>query len=317
MSERLTVSYFEPQFHSTVTMWPPSFREEAEAHMADISAKGFDEVIICVTEPDIKIAARTGLLVNTVQAAKDNGLLVTADPWRVGGIFGGEGMSMYEQNGGKPCICEPELENLLLNWLDTVAEAGVQRVFWDEPELSCEDHNLSLELIDRFSQEAVSRGINWNASCIRSRDASIDLSGEVASMIAINEIAVAPYPFHPLNNGVKKTADEVIKGIAPWFQRIKSSADAHNVQAQAWLQGFNISRENMPVLERYMQEIEKAGIGNIAVWGYNACASVTHLNPPSAESPEIVWAKICQLMTESRQAAQHTKTQILAGTSAS
>lgn len=300
MTKRRTVSYFEHQFHSTAIMDPKLFFERYGANqMLDIASRGFDEVIMCVTELDMQTKARRKLLADLTTVATKNGLLVTADPWRVGGIFGGEGMSLYEQNGGKPCTCDPELEKLLLDWLDTVAAAGIKRVFWDEPELSCTEHSRSLELIDRFSQEAVDRGIDWNGSCIRSRDPNRDLSEQVASMSAINEIAVAPYPFHPQNK-TPKTAQEVTSSIEPWFKRIKAAADKHNVSAQAWLQGFNISQENLPVLETYVNEISKAGIGNIAVWGYNGCAIVTDLNPAPAERPEIVWEEVCRLMGASR-----------------
>ena len=131
--------------------------------MVDIADRGFDEVVLCVTELDMQTAARRKLVTDLAKTASDSGLLVTADPWRVGGIFGGEGMSLYEQNGGKPCICEPQLERLLHEWLDTVAASGINRVFWDEPELDCPEHNRSLELIDTFSQQAVARGIDWNS----------------------------------------------------------------------------------------------------------------------------------------------------------
>lgn len=296
MTERRTVSYFEHQFHSTAIMDPSQFFDRYGAdQIADIAERGFDEVILCMTELDMQTKARRQLLTNLTKTAARSNLLVTADPWRVGGIFGGEGMSLYEQNGGKPCICDPVLEQLLSHWLDMVADTGIKRIFWDEPELACPDHNRSLELIDRYSQEAVSRGIQWNSSCIRSRDPQTDLSAAVAAMPAIDEIAVAPYPFHPQNK-VQKTADEVVDSIAPWFQRIKQSADAHGVSAQAWLQGFNISAANLPVLEIYVNEITRAGIGNIAVWGYNGCDIVTDLNPAPAERPSVVWDEVCRVL---------------------
>ncbi len=295
MTERRTVSYFDHQFHSTAIMDPELFFERYGAdHMADIARKGFDEVILCVTELDMATRARQRLLANLVSTAKSHDLLVTADPWRVGGIFGGEGMSLYEQNDGKPCTCEPALEQLLYSWLDTVATADIQRVFWDEPELDCSEHTRSLELVDHISQQAVARGINWNASCVRSRDPAVDMSNDVASMVAIDEVAIAPYPFHPQNKQ-QKTAEQVTDSIAPWFQRLKAAADRHGVDAQAWLQGFNISPANLPVLETYVGEIAKAQIGNIAVWGYNACAIVTDLNPQPAD-PESTWREVCRLL---------------------
>lgn len=300
MTNRLTVSFFEHNFHSLAVSDPLGYFERyGAAQMADIASIGFDEVVLCVTELDILTPVRRKLIADLAHEAQRLGLLVTADPWSVGGVFGGEGMSIYSHQGGKPCICEPKLEELLLKWLDTVANSGISRVFWDEPDLSCIDHDLSLELIDRFSQEAFKRGITWNASCIRSRDPDVDLSHEVASMTAINEIAVAPYPFHPLNH-VQKTREEVVEHIAPWFRRIRHSADVHGIEAQAWLQGFNISKENLPIIEEYVKTIQSANISNVAVWGYNSCAVVTDLNPPGAETPTVVWKEVCRVLRKAK-----------------
>lgn len=52
MTERRTVSYFEPQFHSTAIMKPGEFFDRyGEGQMADIAARGFDEVIMCRPQP--------------------------------------------------------------------------------------------------------------------------------------------------------------------------------------------------------------------------------------------------------------------------
>ena len=304
MITRRTVSYFDHQAHSTALMDPGLFFTKYGAgHMADIKSKGFDEVVICVTELDMRSDARLKLLADLTYVANEQGLLVTADPWRVGGIFGGEGVSFYEQNGGKPCTCEPELDKLLSDWIDVVATAGIKRIFWDEPGIECQRGNPndnSLNLIDQLSREAVTKGIAWNTSCIRSRASSVDMSDAVASLEAINEIAVAPYPFHP-QNPVQKSALEVVGSIAPWFEKIRAAADKHGIEAQAWMQGFNISAENLPVLEVYLREIEKANIGNFAVWGYNGCKTITDLTPATALPAETTWAEVCRLVEATRQ----------------
>lgn len=88
--------------------------------------------------------------------------------------------------------------------------------------------------------------------------------------------------------------------MATWFERVKAVADEHGIGAQAWFQGFTISREHMPALGQFVAEIAKAGVENIAVWGYRSCAIVTDLNPDSAAKPEIVWEEVCRLMQSSR-----------------
>lgn len=301
MSGRLTLSYFEPQFNPLALMAPEQFTEIGAEQITEIASLGYNELVYCLTELDMKSGARLDLVRELRETAEDesNGMVVTADPWRVGGIFGGEGLSFHEQNGGKRCICDGELLDLLHSWVDTVAAVGIKRIFWDEPELECEKHNLSLEAIDHLSQYAVSMGIDWNASCIRSRDPNIDLSDEVASMVAIDEIAVAPYPNHP-QNPTRKTPEEVVGHITPWFQRIKATADIHGISAQAWVQCFNIAPEDLGVIDVCVNEILAADIGNIAFWGYNGCASVPHLNPKPAHDTEVVWQKVSGLMVPLR-----------------
>ncbi|MDQ3064789.1 MAG: hypothetical protein M3Q36_00785 [bacterium] len=290
---RLAVSYFDHQFDPMALMDPRSFYEaRGQQDMLEVAELGFDQVVMCVTELDLASKQRLSLLKNLVEVASGAGLEVNADPWRIGGVFGGEGVSFYEQNGLAPCTHEPKLSDLTKQWLDAVAEAGIERVFWDEPGVGCDEHgNLSLDFIDGCSQEAKSRGITWNSSCVRSRDQDTSAADDIASMVAIDEIGVAPYPFHP-KNPVQKSAEEVVEHIRPWFEAIHESADRHNKQAHAWLQGFNISEANDPVLDIYIETIRACGIGNIAVWGFRSCASVAFLNPDTAQHPDTTWQSV-------------------------
>lgn len=304
MFERRTVSLFDHQVHPTVGYDPQQYLERYGIDIIyDIASKGYNEIVLCITELDMASDERTQLLVNLVTLANHLGLLVTADPWRVGGIFGGEGFSFYEQNGGKPCTCETELEEIIYDWLDLVSFIGIKRVFWDEAELQCSRNNpddTALNLLRRLTRRAVSKGITWNSSCIRSRESSVDMADIVAALPEINEIAVAPYPFHP-DSKKQKSSLEVVDSIAPWFRRIKAAADKHGITSQAWMQGFNISPENLHVLEVYLNQIEIAGIGNLAVWGYNGCKSIPDLNPITALPPEVTWAEVSRLVEATRQ----------------
>lgn len=299
MINRRTVSYFNHISDPTADMNPDMFCDlEGEDDMRKIKAAGYEEAVLCVTEEYRKNKALQRLLGRLTTTADEEGLLVTADLWRVGGIFGGEGKSKYEQNGGMPCICSKKLKKILYRSIDTVAEAGITRLFLDEPEIRCpidDPKHTSLGLIELMSERAKVSGITWVSSCIRSRESSTDMSDMVASLDCIDEVAVAPYPFHP-QNLTPKPELEIVSNLEMWFNRIKTSADRHGKSSQAWIQGFNVSQANLYMLEIYLNQIKKSGIGNVAVWGYNGCERIRILNPKGALPGKQVYEEVTRLL---------------------
>lgn len=67
-------------------------------------------------------------------------LEVWGDLWHVGGVFGGEARSMFEESGQAQCLDNPQLDRLIMSGLEITAEVGIRTSFWDEPEMKCKDH---------------------------------------------------------------------------------------------------------------------------------------------------------------------------------
>lgn len=77
------------------------------------------------------------------------GLEVWADPWGLGGVFGGEAMSKFlldhrdswqSMSDGRivpsACLNRPEWRSYVKEWILTVRDMGAQVLFWDEPHMA-------------------------------------------------------------------------------------------------------------------------------------------------------------------------------------
>jgi hypothetical protein len=110
------------------------------ARVADVC----DYVVHTISETDLyfhKSAVRA-----IGEASRRAGLEVWADPWGLGGVFGGESFSKFLldhpdawqvlSNGRRvpaACLNRPVFRDFVQEWLLTAREAGAQVIFWDEP----------------------------------------------------------------------------------------------------------------------------------------------------------------------------------------
>ena len=105
-----------------------------------------DYVVHTVSETDITY--HKSALTNIFKHSRRKKLEIWADPWGVGGVFGGESFSRYliqhrdnwqTLSDGRvvpqACLNRPELSHLLKEWILTVRDMGAEVVFWDEPHL--------------------------------------------------------------------------------------------------------------------------------------------------------------------------------------
>ena len=277
-------------------MDPALFMEEdGRRHIKKIKEAGFNDVVVCVTELDLMSDARKRMLKDIVEEAKKQELTVTADPWRLGGFTGGEGFSAFEQNGGTPCLCDPGVAALTEDWLQTVVDAGITNVFWDEPSLGCNGHDRSLEYLERFTERAKELGIEKNAVCVRWRDAGPEAVNAVAALPAVDEVATAPYVFHPGSKS-PRAPEEVPGYVTPKFEAVAQAAAAHGVTAQVWAQNFNLNPDTLGTMQTYVDCIANAGIQNVAVWTYNAARKHYPFLNPDGSKPKDAWRESVRLI---------------------
>ena len=119
------------------------FLDHAKRDLARLS-EVCDYVVHTISETDLyfhKSAVRA-----IGEASQRAGLEVWADPWGLGGVFGGESLSKFLldhpdawqvlSNGRRvpaACLNRPVFRDFVQEWLLTAKEVGAQVIFWDEP----------------------------------------------------------------------------------------------------------------------------------------------------------------------------------------
>jgi hypothetical protein len=115
-----------------------------QADLEDIAEHGCTYVVHTFSEADLRYYRETiGAIVKATHAA---GMRAWLDPWAVGGVFGGEALSLYaarypshqqvlSTGVSVPAACPSRLEfrAALRQWVDAAIEAGADVLFWDEP----------------------------------------------------------------------------------------------------------------------------------------------------------------------------------------
>lgn len=105
-----------------------------------------DYVVHTVSETDLSF--HKSALEKIFTTTQQKGLKVWADPWGVGGVFGGETYSNYLtqhrdswqvlSNGRlvpQACLNRPEFVHFMKEWILTVRDLGAEVLFWDEPHI--------------------------------------------------------------------------------------------------------------------------------------------------------------------------------------
>lgn len=103
-----------------------------------------DYVVHTVSETDFNY--HKAALAQIFAETRKVGLEVWADPWGLGGVFGGEALSKFlldhpsewqRYSDGRPapaaCPNSPAFRNFVLEWVDVAVDLGAQVIFWDEP----------------------------------------------------------------------------------------------------------------------------------------------------------------------------------------
>lgn len=139
---KLGVSYFGNRFLSHA--------KSDLTRIADVC----DYVVHTVSEADLTY--HKAVMAKIFSESRKRGLEVWADPWGLGGVFGGESFSKFllehrdswqiMSNGEvrpSACLNRPEWRSFAMEWLLSVRDMGAQVIFWDEPHMAID---LSSEL---------------------------------------------------------------------------------------------------------------------------------------------------------------------------
>ncbi len=105
-----------------------------------------DYVVHTVSESDLSY--HKSIMSKIFNETRKRGLEVWADPWGLGGVFGGEAYSKFLLDHRKAwqvmsdgrfvpgaCMNRPEFRSYVMEWVLSVRDMGAQVIFWDEPHM--------------------------------------------------------------------------------------------------------------------------------------------------------------------------------------
>lgn len=232
-------------------------------HIKEIKAKGFDTILLAVTEADVRFNLDT--FKGFVIYAESQGLTVWATFW---GLFAGESVVSQPTAEGKKL--------LIIQWLKAADKIGITNVMIDEP------HNLS------FVGYMLSLTNKINFHLCLADDTFDTLSDDYIKNITVKTVGVSCYHW-------TKDWDKIQRRTEQIATRLKHLRPTRNF---IFLQAFDIP-SGMEALPATVRDICQAnGIKNFGVWSFRATEATSSKRPAN---PEAVWSNIsfndhvCQL----------------------
>jgi len=139
----MTKAHRSPALKTGAAYFGNRFLGHAEKDL-DALAACCDYVVHTVSETDFFY--HKAAVAKLFEATRKRGLEIWADPWGLGGVFGGEALSKYLlehpddwqvlSDGRKvpaACLNRPGFRNFVKEWTHVVRRAGAEVIFWDEP----------------------------------------------------------------------------------------------------------------------------------------------------------------------------------------
>jgi hypothetical protein len=253
-----------------------------ERDLEEIRDHGFDGVVHCVTEADGEWGLKR--IREMFAMTRDAGLSCWADPWGVARVFGGEAHSGYLARGGTVGADDKAFRELLHNWVDDVAAAGAEWVFWDEPYFGLGHGGDALvPFLHDVSSYAQQRGLR-NSVCLTSTVPNIPAFPQLAALDSIHDIGTDPY--YRLEPDDRDPDPEDYVGM--WAQRMRETADAHGKTSHVWVQAFHIAEGLEHRIARCIGVAEAQGVSRIGVWGFRACEALD-IRPAR---PDVAWGVV-------------------------
>jgi N-acetylmuramic acid 6-phosphate etherase len=211
------------------------------------------------------------------------------------------------------CLNNPDYRFFCREWADAALEAGADRVFWDEPHWVVPAH-VGVDDRSRWGcrcehcreRYGAELPAELTADVLAFREASlVDFLGEMVAHVSERggRSTVCLLPLVEGPHGVADwdavaalpgldtlATDPYWKGFGqeagPFVERmarlVAETAARHGVRPQLWVPGFGLEASDVPDLERAVAGARAAGIDDLWIWGYEACAHMSHLATPDS-----------------------------------
>jgi len=228
---------------------------------------------------------------------------------------------------GKPaaiaCLNNPAFRKFIHEWTDAALATDADCVFWDEPhfylsnwmggrpntwgcrcqycqELFEKKYNIPLPNEETatvkefkhhstrsFLQEMINHvhkaGVRNSLCIIPNSVASDSALRDLAGMDNLDDFGTDPYWF-----GVKRDVREYVGESS---RKIAAVCRELGREGHIWIQGFKVPAGREAEISTAVQEAMDAGIRNLAVWGFDACAHISSIAP---EDPAKTWKVILE-----------------------
>jgi len=218
------------------------------------------------------------------------------------------------------CLNSKAFREYMMAWVKSAHESGADGLFWDEPHLyiskkdeehqrawtcACETcrklfrdkfamdmpeilspeiHKFRSFTITDFLREMLMYGKSYgmrNTICLLPAEFTRDDSlvwDDVAGLKGIDVISTDPYWLL-----AKKDVHDF---VSYYSLRIRRLSEIFGLEGQIWILGFRIPSGREGEIARAIETAYGAGIRNLAIWGFDACAQMSYLN---CENPEKAW----------------------------
>jgi hypothetical protein len=255
--------------------------------LEEIREHGFDGVVHCVTEADREWGMSR--IAEMFAMTRDAGLECWADPWAVGGVFGGEAHSAYRARGGATAAGDPGLRALVCDWIDAVAAAGAEWAFWDEPDLGLgQAPDALLSFLCAATEHAAARGLR-NSVCLTSREANLPALRRLAALDSVHDVGTDPYYACEVGERDPDPEDHV----GGWAERVRDAAAAEGKTSHVWVQAFHVAAGHEERIRRCLDIARSRGVTRVGVWGFRACEALD-IRPGR---PDVAWRVVGEALS--------------------
>jgi N-acetylmuramic acid 6-phosphate etherase len=225
------------------------------------------------------------------------------------------------------CLNHPDYRAYCRDWADAALEAGADLTFWDEPHWVVPAHvgiddpererwgcrcdvcrerfggEMPSELTDEvlaFREASLVDFLGEMVAHVRSRGGRSTICllpavegahgvrdwDAVAALPGLDVFATDPY-WHDIGEPAREF-------VARYAHLLADAAARAEVTAELWLPAFRLTNADVPDFVGALDAARAAGIPRLWVWGYEACAHMSHLATP--DSPQ-VWEAVSAAMT--------------------
>ncbi len=234
-------------------------------HVAEMKAKGFDVILFCITETDMRFNMEIFTEFKTY--AEGEGLECWATFW---GLFAGEAVCTANEIGEKKIY--------LSRWLEKVINIGFNHIFIDEPKQA--SLNEIIHILPGFNNNQQAEGgkeVNFHL-CL-SDETFNELPDDKIKRLPFKSVGVSCY--HWVKDWIK-----ICDRTEAITKRLHLLRPADNF---IFLQGFDIPAgwEDIPMMVKEIAEVY--GIVNFGFWSFRSTAATGSKRPVNHEK---VWEKV-------------------------